>query len=85
MKDFQKVCNSAELSQEEKLKQLGDYMDASQASCRYGPCSARLSKGTMPPLWVKVPCQHGSEANRIKLKSNAEGSLSHDASEAIAM
>ena len=39
----------------------------------------------MTPLWVKVPCQHGSEANRIKLKSNAEGSLSHDASEAIAM
>ena len=82
MKDFQQVCNSAELSQEGKLKQLGDYMDASQASCRYGPCSARLIKGNMPPLWVG---QHGSEANRIKMKSNAEGSLSHDASEAITM
>ena len=37
VKDFQKVCNNAELSQEDKLQQLGDYMDASQASCRYSP------------------------------------------------
>ncbi len=34
VRDFQKVCNNAELSQDDKLKQLGDYMDASQASCR---------------------------------------------------
>lgn len=34
VRDFQKVCNNAELSQNDKLKQLGDYMDASQASCR---------------------------------------------------
>ena len=37
VRDFQKVCNNAELSQDDKLKQLGDYMDASQTSCR---CSA---------------------------------------------
>ena len=35
VKEFQKVCNHAQLSQEDKLKQLEDYMDASQTSCRY--------------------------------------------------
>ena len=34
VRDFQKVCNNQELSQEDKLRQLGDIMDASQASCR---------------------------------------------------
>lgn len=34
VRDFQQVCSNAGLSQEDKLKQLGDYMDASQASCR---------------------------------------------------
>ena len=42
VKDFQKVCNNAELSHEDKLKQLGDYMDASQASCRYGSVACGL-------------------------------------------
>ena len=35
VREFQKICNNAELSQDDKLKQLGNYMDASQASCRY--------------------------------------------------
>lgn len=34
VRDFQQVCNNQELSQEDKLRQLGDIMDASQASCR---------------------------------------------------
>lgn len=53
VKDFQKVCNNAELSAEDKLKQLGDYMDASQASCRY--CSGCL-RCTMLPLKKASTC-----------------------------
>lgn len=34
VRDFQTVCNNQELSQDSKLQQLGDIMDASQASCR---------------------------------------------------
>ena len=34
VRDFQQICNNGDLSQEDKLMQLGAHMDASQASCR---------------------------------------------------
>lgn len=59
VRDFQTVCNSGELSQEDKLRQLGDIMDASQASCRSdnSPTILALKQDGCPPtLLVARPC-----------------------------
>ena len=50
VRDFQTVCNNRELSQDTKLQQLGDIMDASQASCR-----SDMSANACTP---KLGCTH---------------------------
>ena len=64
VKEFQRVCNNDQLSQEDKLKQLGDYMDASQTSCRCVSASdlvrPPVQKSPFPSTCIEstmlVPC-----------------------------
>ena len=49
VRDFQTVCNNRELSQDSKLQQLGDIMDASQASCR-SECPLTLAQRSWAAL-----------------------------------